>query len=198
MNFKSTETHESTTCEGVRFTVRALNVIQRAERDAQVSEHQWAFAELLGKYQRVRAEEPLAKEAEEVAVELSKLGEPHGDLAARVVTLINQYQAIKTEIPEARRADYESGLLMDLHLKPSVIRAGLVSVEGLMDGEEEITDAEGVIQHAPSKLIEEIWIECQRAAGLGETDSKNSQSPGTSAGQADGKTSSSTASNVSE
>jgi len=50
MDFKTTETHESKTCEGVTFTVRTLNVVQRAARDLEIAEHNARAQELLAKY----------------------------------------------------------------------------------------------------------------------------------------------------
>jgi len=53
MNIKPTFTQESLACPGVRFTMRALNQITRAERDAELVEARTQIAELAGQIQRL-------------------------------------------------------------------------------------------------------------------------------------------------
>jgi len=57
MNFRSTEVHESDAVEGVRFTVRVLNVIQRARRDAEIADQRLEFTRLLEEYRALGDEE---------------------------------------------------------------------------------------------------------------------------------------------
>jgi len=53
MNIKPTFTQDSKTSPGVRFTMRVLNQITRAERDAELVEARASIAELAAEMQRL-------------------------------------------------------------------------------------------------------------------------------------------------
>jgi hypothetical protein len=76
----------------------------------------------------------------------------------------------------------EYSWLQDQEIYPSVIRAGLVSVDGLeIDGQPATADS--LIESTGADydlLIEEIYQACASAAGLTATETKNSQSATTS------------------
>lgn len=189
MNFKAKQTFDSKTCEGVRFTVRMLNVIQRAKRDMEIAEERIQFGALVQHVRAASESDALQKESAALIKHLSdKLGEKHDDTteAARILTA---YQQI-SEPAESRSADYRAGLILDMTMKPAAIQAGLVSIEGLHDDEAVIKTAEDLIDRGPSELIHEIWLRCEELAGMSPGDQKNSLSPGTSARQEDGQTSS--------
>lgn len=96
------------------------------------------------------------------------------------------------EAAEVGRINQELDFLVNMHLKPSAIRAGLVSIDGLqIDGEEATTEI--LIARGPRELVEEVWQACQESAGLGDEERKNSQSPTILPIRADGGESSTSA-----
>jgi hypothetical protein len=127
----------------------------------------------LSKLQRAKRDIPVLAERvkfTELYKEYQKLDEPK-DAAVH-----------ETNAPRLAALDYEMGLLMDAHLKPAAIRAGLVSIEGFaVEGYAQAADA--VIQCGDDSLIDEIWGHCEALAGLSGEQQKNSSSPTTGAGQ---------------
>lgn len=153
----STKTEESKAVPGVRYTVRALNRIQRAARDLPLLDMQVRIANLL-------------KEWGDINTLLNPSGTPEADLkqSVRMIAIDAEYTALRA-----------------LHIKPAVIRAGLVSLEGLeVDGQPATADLL-MTNSGPEydELIDEIYDACQAAAGLTSVQTKNSQSDTTSTGQ---------------
>lgn len=106
-------------------------------------------------------------------------------------TLVREYAPIdaipaEDRTPEQTKrlgqidAEYEWLLIQEIY--PSVIRAGLVSIEGL-EIDEKPASAASLIEATGADydaLIEEIYAACNRAAGLTPTEIKNSPSATTS------------------
>jgi hypothetical protein len=95
---------------------------------------------------------------------------------------------------QTARLAWEQLLRMDW--KPAWIRWGLVSIEGFV-----LDDRAGTIDDllgpdGPDQLIDEIFLKILDVSGLGAQRSGNLPGPGPSEDQADGKTSSSIASNA--
>jgi hypothetical protein len=153
ISIQSKTTIDSKTVPGVKFTVRALNRIQRAKRDLPVMATRQHLRGLIREYG------PLFDNQDRTPEQSQRLA------------LIE--------------AEYE--WLQDQEIYPSVIRRGLVSIEGLeIDGEpataDSLIEASGADYNG---LIEEIYAACDRAAGLSAPEIKNSQSDSTSTEQAE-------------
>lgn len=96
---------------------------------------------------------------------------------------------LETPTPEQakRKAliDVEYTWLEDRDLKPALLRAGIVSVEGMeIDGKAVTVDA--LIESAGADydaLIDEMYTACEAASGLSATETKNSSSDTTSTEQ---------------
>lgn len=103
----------------------------------------------------------------------------------KLTGLYQQMSAIPSDATEdadrLRRAslDHECGLLIDMHLKPAYIRAGLLSIEGLeIDGKPATADS--LIERGNDELdplIDEIYLACATESGLSEEQKKDSPSP---------------------
>lgn len=97
------------------------------------------------------------------------------DLMREFLTLpdgSDEKPATPEQLERRRILDYEMTLLMDAHLKPAAIRAGLVSIEGFsVEGFPGAADA--VIECGGDELIDEIWGHCESLAGLSMDDQKN-------------------------
>lgn len=166
LNFDTKITHQSEAFPGVAFIVRRLNQIQRAKRDLSIVEHRRAFSDLHARFQKLVEEVKALRDA--------------GSADAATATE-------KTALD----IDLEAGRLLDIHIKPAVIRSGLLSISGLsLDGQEATIAA--ITDHAPDALIDEIYVACELASGLTADQQKNSQSPSDSLGLAAGEKSSTT------
>lgn len=73
---------------------------------------------------------------------------------------------------EELRLDAEIGMLTNIHMKPALISAGLISITGA-DG---IANAADLIDHGPDDLIDEVYVACFMASGLTQQQQKNSSS----------------------
>jgi hypothetical protein len=86
----------------------------------------------------------------------------------------------------------EFGNLLHGEWYPAWIRWGVVAIEGFeIDGV--AASIKTLCEDGPTDLVEEAFYAVIAAAGLSTPETKNSESPGTSEGQADGKTNDSTA-----
>jgi hypothetical protein len=188
MNIKPTFTQESTTCPGVRFTMRVLNQITRADRDAGLIEARSSIAELAAEMHRLpdpdepirRIQAAMAAEAREASAEEQA-----------------QIQAIETKPETAsqrmarNKLDHRIGLIMIREMKPAFIRASLVSIEGFeVEGKSPTKPWDALIRHAPDELIDELYFAASVNSGLTTDQGKNSQSPSPSPAAEDGGASS--------
>jgi hypothetical protein len=135
MTFESQIEHESKTFEGVRFTVRVLNNIQRAKRDLALLPQKAELTRLSAKLDDLRKQENF-------------------------------------DTVEELRLDAEIGMLTNIHMKPALITAGLISITGA----EGIANAADLIDHGPDDLIDEVYVACFMASGLTQQQQKNSSS----------------------
>lgn len=180
---KRFQTIESKIYPGVRFRIRTLNVIERARRDAQISEHRIEYSRLSIELDTVKRK--LIGEAETeftaaIRKELQKLELP----LDHPVTLglarwcsVQQVEERFDALPEAERHKMEKlqvqqEQVYQLHILPATIRAALVGIEGLtVDGKDVTVD--DVLSDSPDDLLEEIASACLSASGLIEADAKN-------------------------
>lgn len=144
MNLETSKLHESTAHPGVSFRVRQLNQLERTRRDAGIIEHQMKLADLVTRY--------------------NSLVERDGDGKVSVIPPEN--------ITDVERIDFEVKEIMDLHITPAIIRAGLVEVQGVtIDGQPATVDT--LLQFAPATLLDEISTACVAGAGLTDEQQKN-------------------------
>lgn len=167
-SFASKKTHESTSCPGVKFTVRVLNEIQRARRDLALIDTRARINELRDKWSGLMpAPKPGAKPED-----------APDDLGPHALEIV--------------RLSEEAGMIERSVLLPAYIRASLISIEGLeIDGAAATVDT--LIESGRDALLGEIYQACAEAAGLGADETKNSPSPGTSPEAEAGQESSTTA-----
>lgn len=92
--------HKSTEIDGITFTVRTLNVIQRARRDAGIADERIRYTNLLREYQALSEEE--------------KSLDAGPELVYRITLLLNEYL-----IPAALRAGLISISGIEIDSKPA-------------------------------------------------------------------------------
>jgi hypothetical protein len=98
--------------------------------------------------------------------------------------------------PETMKAVATIQLLDKQVRLPILLRAALVAVNGLENGEGQPVSVDEFIELAPSDLIDEAFALCEAACGLSAEERKNSESPSTSRSLAEGETSATTVSSV--
>ena len=163
LSLNSTISRESKAHPGVRFTVRRLNHLQRAKRTFGVLQHASRIQELLVEYRQV---------LEAAGIRARPFEEEQAETERRQAA---------NNLPRAAALDSEIGQLLDAHIKPAAIQAGLLSIDGFhVDGK--AATPEQVLEFAPPDLLEEIFLACETASGLNGEEQKNSQSPGLSPG----------------
>jgi hypothetical protein len=168
LSIKTKETKQSTSCEGVSFTIRKLSRIQRSQRDLPIFEQRLKADDLMRRFWELTKEREALKAGDPAAGNLDK---------------------------EIASVDYEFALIQSSHLAPASIRAGLVSITGLeIDGQP--ATPEMIATNATPELddlVREIYAECEVASGLTGAQKKNSPSPTTSNEPGIGEATSSTA-----
>ncbi len=194
MNIKSTFTQDSKACPGVRFTMRVLNQITRAGRDAELVEARSQIAELAAQMQRLPdPDDEIRRIAAAARAEVR-------ELTAEEQAQIRAIEA-KPETSSQRVArntvDHRIGLIINRELKPAYICASLISIEGFeVEGKLPAKPWDTLIRHAPDELIDELYIAANLNSGLTSEQEKNSQSPSPSPEAEDGGKSSTTASSA--
>jgi len=148
MHLDSRKTHESKAIPGCKFVTRRLNSIQRARRDAGIAEHRREYTRLTTELSALVRRLIGDGTPEERQAKLAAL---HSDKALEMNAL-----------------DDGARLILDEHIRPAVIRAALVSIEGA-DG---IT-LENLFDEAPDELIDEIDAACNESSGLTAEQQKN-------------------------
>jgi len=153
-SLKSKFTEASKKYPGVTFTVRNLNAMRRAERDAAIASHRLEYSRLIAE----RATQWKALAGEDGTIE---------ERNARVNALPVDKRLAILEMDEKAQHIYERFML------PNAIRAGFISVEGLeLDGVA-TPSVDDLLSGAPDDLIEEIYTACVRGSGLTEDEAKN-------------------------
>lgn len=148
MHLKTKTTVQSQAFPGVSFTVRTLNSVQRARRDAAIAEHRREHTRLTTELGALVAQHVGTGTEEERTAKLAAL-DPGVSLQ------------MESLYEEAR-------LIYDQHIAPAMVRAALVSIEGV-----EGLTVETLFDEAPDELLEEISKACQDASGLSAEKQKN-------------------------
>jgi hypothetical protein len=184
--FKSEITRRSVTVPGLSFTVRSLNYIDRAARDA-------ATIEDRARMDRLRTEsaelldgrsKPLPEGADKHPEGVALTDQIKGEIAERVraLKIASLAPADREEIAaiEERWAQIRASRII-----PAVIRAGFVSLKA---GDEEIQSADALLSAGAGAdaLLLEIYLACCDQSGATEEERKNSESPSTSQPAAEG------------
>jgi len=149
---------ESAALPGVAFTVRRLAHIRRAARD---------LATLDAENRRV----PLVREWRQI------MDAEGRDLSTEALIAVRAAELTVEARERLSQITRESNVILNMHIKPAAIRAGLVSVEGITgeDGKP-VDDAEKLLANATpllDGLIEEIYKACEEAGGLDAEEIKN-------------------------
>ena len=156
MNLKVRTRHQSKVDDSVFFTIRTLNQIQRARRDAKNLEGRQKYTEA------VSARSSLVDDV--VPRAMSDEGE-------RIKTW-NE----KATPDQIRRLDMladQEGILLASIIMPMVLSAALVGIEGLIIEAKQILTVEDFIDNAPDKLIQDAYDFCVKASGLTDEQQKN-------------------------
>lgn len=98
---------------------------------------------------------------------------------------------------ERGRLALESTAVLNAHFKPPTIRTGFIAIEGA-DLNGSAFTADSLIEHGDSALIDEVWIAIEQEAVLSAAQTKNLQSPSTSAALEGGESKPTNAVNVSK
>ena len=139
--------------DGVEYTVRTLNIVKRAERDAGIAEHR-------AEYSRLSTERQTS---------LAKLIGKEGTDEEREA----KYQALSAEDRTRDQTLFEAiDQLLQRYIIPATIEAALISITGYeIDGA--APDAKALIEHAPDALLKEIYSACVTGSGLTGDEVKN-------------------------
>jgi hypothetical protein len=159
LNFQPTVTFDSKSCPGAKITVKRLSAVKRAERDMEIAETNLRIAEIQAQLDALR---------EPYATDKSKDGRPVKWAG----------MSIKERVEDVR-LEMESGALYNRFTKPTYIRYGFVSVEGMQHDGQPIT-AESLIELGPDSLLDEVYLAVAIHSALTFDQIKNSQSPTTS------------------
>ena len=151
---KSQFTEKSAAYPGVEYTIRTLNAVARAERDATIMQERLEYSRITSE----RATQFKALVGDEGSIE---------DRNARANALPLEKRLAIIELDE--RAD----VIYQRHIVPATIRAAFVSISGYeLDGDPAPT-ADALIAAAPDVLLAEIHAACVRGSSLTEAEAKN-------------------------
>jgi hypothetical protein len=156
MNIESKIMHESKAAPGVRFTVKRLNVMERAARDFVIAEEKIKYSRLLAEQRSLLARECPGFAAEEDA----------GKRRAMIEAMSESASAELTEL------QFRASLIFERTVRPGVIGAGLVSIEGLSADGVPVT-VQNFAACATDELLIEVYEACEAAAGLSDEQRKN-------------------------
>ena len=156
---RKTATFQSEKYPQISFTLRVLNHIQRARRDANVAEELAQYREKIRRSARLY---------NEVIAGVDESG--------RAAAL-----EANSNADEIARLNDEANRIYLSVIVPNALRACYVSIDGigLVDGQE--LTVEALLDSAPEDLLEEMVNRCEATSGLTEDQQKNSESPTTSA-----------------
>jgi hypothetical protein len=154
MNLNAKAFVVSTAQPEVSYTVRRLNMIQRSKRDALVAEQRLEYTKLTMEV-RALTEQLIGTE-----------GTPE-ERAATISQLPTDQRAKLMDI------QHHMELLLNEHLIPASIRAGLIAVQGLTTDDGKAITVEQFMESAPDDLIEEAFRACEAHASLSEDQQKN-------------------------
>jgi hypothetical protein len=175
-DFRKTYTY--TTDGGDTVEVRRLSVVARAQRDVEIAEHQLAYEDLFAEYRENPATvlEGLIAERGRLSADQANDSPENAerrDLIAVEIAGITPQVTVEAK-REKRRIESKIAEILNLHIKPHVIRKGLVAING------DTGAVEDLLSTGDEKLIDEIYVFCDLAARLSADQLKNLQPPGTS------------------
>ena len=154
MNIKPTFTQDSRTSPGVRFTMRVLNQITRAERDAELVDARASIAELAAEMQRLPDPDEPIRRIEAAAKAEGREATPEEQAQIRAIE--SKPETIGQRVAR-NKLDHRIGLIINRELKPAYIRASLVSIEGFeVEGKPAAKPWDTLIRNAPDELIDEL------------------------------------------
>ncbi|MDR3718541.1 MAG: hypothetical protein P4K98_07040 [Bryobacteraceae bacterium] len=165
MNIKPTFTQDSQSCPGVRFTMRVLNQITRAERDAELVEARASTAELAAQMQRLPDPDEPIRRINAAAQAESRERTPEEQ--AQIQAIEAQPDTVTHRVAR-NKLDQRIGLTINRDLKPAYIRASLISIEGFeVDGQPAMAKPwESLLRSAPDELIDELYVAANLNSGL--------------------------------
>ncbi len=126
-------------------------------------------------------------------LERAKRDLPIAEHQQRYEELLNEYRDLAEQPADdtaeqaklRRRLNAEISQVLNLHLKPAILKAGLVEVAGIeFDGRPISVDE--FLQYGDADLIDDAFVACDLAARLSAEQLKNWQSPGISSEAAAG------------
>jgi hypothetical protein len=175
----------------VRFTMRVLNQITRAERDAELVEARSNIAELAALMQRLPDPDEPIRRIDAAAKAESRERTPEEQAQVRA---IEARPETVTQRVARNKLDHRIGVIITRDLKPAYIRASLISVEGFeVDDKPAAKPWDLLIRCAPDELIDQLYLAANLNSDLTTDQEKNSQSPSPSPEVEDGGTNSTTA-----
>jgi hypothetical protein len=148
MHLTTRKTHESKAIPGCKFTVRTLNSVQRARRDAAIADHRREYSRVTGELTTLVAKHLGDGSEEERRAKLAALDR---SVSAELDLLADQARLIQDEF-----------------ITPATIRAALFSIEGAGD-----VTLENFVDEAPDELLDEVKAACEQASGLTADQQKN-------------------------
>lgn len=164
ITLKKKETVDSKTVEGVRFTLRVLNNIQRAQRDLKVADDLATYLE------KTRRQARLITKATQSVPQLQ--ADPTPEQIDQRRAAIELALANSPDADEIQRLDDEANRIYISTILPNAIRAAFLSIEGIqVDGREPTVDE--LLSHAPQNLIEEMGDAADKLSGLTHEEQKN-------------------------
>ncbi len=166
LNFDPTTTVQSSLHPDIQYTVRVLNSVERAKRDAKILPIRARIGELL------RLVESLATGQFDESKE-------------------SYHDYVKRQPAEWLAADAELTGINEKDLIPNEIMAGFVSASGFTIGGQPVT-RENILS-APTPVLAELYVACNDAAGLDKAMLKNLPSSSTSVVVEDGQIGTTTA-----
>jgi hypothetical protein len=186
LSLKSIQIVDSKLFPGVKYKIRALNVIQRAKRDAEIAAHRLEYSRVSAEqstlFRKLIGTESTAF-VRELRAAVAKLDLPadhpvtlglaqfceRADMEAKLDKLSPADAALLTAAQQAQAAVYQE------HIIPASIRGALIAVEGLtfngIDGRMPTVDE--VLAEAPDEMLDEIKTACDDATCLVEDAAKN-------------------------
>lgn len=212
MNYVSRVTVQSTTCPGVSFEIRKMTEKRRVSREisiadlrVKVQEQSQQLSELV---ERTSPADLLSPAEVSIETHWAKVASDTPEAEPpEALTLVRALKAerlknreLRGALPEIKPGEVaHANAAFDntLHAEwyPAWITWGLHSIAGLdIDGAPATADS--LIESGPPELVTEIFTAIQEASGLSAAKEKNSPPPGSLGDQADGPTSSSTASDA--
>lgn len=166
MNITGKSRIQSKVDPSVWFHIRSLNLIQRSKRDAAIlkerDEYRRALREKLSIIEAVAGPNESDKQPED----------------QRPAYYEARWQAFMSKRTLEQAGKYEAALERELStfhadIMPAVIKAGLVSIEGLQCEGKQVLKIEDFLETPNDALLEEVYRLCEEASSLTDEAIKN-------------------------